>query len=175
MAIFNCVEPMHDLCGKKDGFNWNFAVKKGLGHHIVFPHVDSCLAVLVQMGPDAVFAAHINGFVDEKLDKASHQKAFASLTGELAKALNKRPINGAMAFGDIPNWKNYLGKWPWAPMATVYGSDKTCKNGVDVMLDLDAGTAKVWTYKKDRDFKKDTKGELWSGDIFKVVAGDKTV
>ena len=150
--IFVCAEPNHDkVKNNSDYYAWHYKIKKGLGHHLVFPHVDSCLGVACQLKSESVFGGHINGFFNSDFSPASHRAAFADMLEKLKPDI----VTRAVIFGDVENWRGY-------------GVDfkkglNDCKNitcliyqgggGVDVMVNIDTGEVQTMKYQMDRDFK----------------------
>lgn len=165
--FFYCVEPAHEkvVPKKADYYDWKFRIKKGLSHHIIFPHVDSCLGVICQLGGDTMFAGHINGFLDDDMSPKTYQKAFTNLTNEL----KKDQVARAVVFGDTSSWKQNGVKFPWPIVTEIQSGDKV-PQGVDVMVSVDTGDVQAMKYLKDRDFKKaPSSADLkWKGKLYEI-------
>lgn len=150
--FFNCVEPAHDLVGR-DYYDWHFTIRAGLGHHIIFPHVDSCLGVICQLPNNTVFAGHINGFYQNDYSAASHQNAFQ----DLIQQLNGATVLRAAVFGnigdgqDLAGWSDYI-QFPWANRVDFLSS--SCERGIDVMFDVDSGQLQLMRYQDGRNFRQ---------------------
>lgn len=150
--IFYCVEPTDARIGR-DRYDWNFLIKSGFSHHVTFPHVDSCLAVVADLGGGRIFAGHINGFCNNDFSTNSHRQAFDAMLAQLGGA----GVNRAVFFGDQPNWSTHLN--PAArlncPNVTYMDSSDGGRypSGVDVMFDIDSGHVKLMAYQANRDFR----------------------
>ena len=147
--LFQCVEPAHDNVGD-DYYGWHFTIRPGLGHTIVFPHVDSCLGVACLLNNGHIFAGHINGFFGGGMN---YDGAMQNLTNQI-----NLPVNAAIAFGDIRMWDMIL----TTPMQTSLNTANLLKvicdssaNGVDTFVDVDNGDVRVMGYLQNRDFKRD--------------------
>jgi hypothetical protein len=149
--FFHCVEPQHEYIGR-DYYDWKFKVKTGFGHHILFPHVDSCLGIVCQLAGNRVFAGHINGFYQNDYSPLSHQNAFARLLQELnGETVLRTAVIGNIGDGmDEMGWVDYI-QLPW-PNRVEFLS-LTCRQGVDVMFDVDSGRLDVMRYLDGRNFR----------------------
>jgi len=152
--IFYCVEPTDERMGN-DYYDWKFLIKSGFSHHVAFPHVDSCLAVVCQLEPGRIFAGHINGFYQNDFSSVSHNAAFDNMVTQL----NGATVNKAVVFGDVPNWRRTHGVDPAAKLncANVTYLDssngQSYPQGIDVLFDVDNGSLKLVPYTRNRDFK----------------------
>ncbi|MHA6493077.1 hypothetical protein ACX0MV_07500 [Pseudomonas borbori] len=162
--LFYCVEPAHDRVND-DYHGWNFTVRAGLGHHIAFPHVDSCLAIVCILPGNRVFAGHINGYYQGAYSAVSHQNAFQNLTMQL----NGAAVQSAAVFGDVTTWQGFLG-FPWVNSAVFLSN--SCPNGVDVMFDVDNGTLQLMRYTANRDFKAITPQQVLASRNLSTVVGN---
>lgn len=161
--FFYCVEPAHDRVGQ-DYHDWKYTIKQGLGHHIIFPHVDSCLGVICQLTGNRVFAGHINGFYQNDFSAQSHQGAFQAMVNEMQNAQVQR----AAIFGDVRAWAGFV-QFPWAVRVDIRAD--SCPNGIDVMFDVDGGGIQVARYVQDRNFRqRPLQNTVWSGNLYGLGA-----
>lgn len=166
--FFNCVEPAHDNVGR-DYYDWKFTIQSGLGHHIVFPHVDSCLGVVCQLAPGRVFAGHINGFFNNDFSPASHQAAFQNLVAQMGGA----PVQRAAIFGDVDSWRGFV-HIPW-PTIVAFRS-MSCAQGVDVLFNVDSGNLQVMRYLANRNYRVPAlPGVVAAVNLYGVVASSTVV
>jgi hypothetical protein len=167
--FFYCVEPQHQNIGQ-DYYDWKFTIKSGLGHHLIFPHVDSCLAVICQLPGNRVFAGHINGFYQNDYSPLSHQNAFQSLLQELNGAV----VLSAAIFGNVGDGNQEMGwvdhvAFPW-PNRVEFLS-LSCAQGVDVMFSVDSGRLTVMRYLDGRDFRQTAPPNVAANVNLYTVAG----
>lgn len=150
--LFYCVEPTDERVGR-DRHDWHFLIKSGFAHHVAYPHVDSCLAVVCDLGGGRIFAGHINGFYNNDFSSDSHKQAFDAMLGQLGGVA----VNRAVFFGDEPNWSTHLNPATRlnCPNFTYMDSSNGVRypQGVDVMFDIDSGAVKLMPYQANRDFK----------------------
>jgi len=155
---FNCAEPTHKNIGK-DFCDWKFTLKKGFAHHVTFPHVDTCLGVVCDLGKERYFFGHINGFFQNDFSAESHRKAFVAMMDEI----NNETVHRAIVFGDIYEranvykWGGLVNPIPLLKSKNVTIMDSSNRDkypkGVDVLFDIDNSSLKLMLYKENRDFK----------------------
>lgn len=165
--LFYCVEPAHDRAND-DYYGWNFTIRTGFGHHVAFPHVDSCLGVVCILPGNRIFAGHINGFYQDDFSPASHQNAFQNLIQQLNGAV----VQSAAVFGDVRSWQGFLA-FPWANRA-VFIAD-SCADGVDVMFDVDTGILQLMRYSANRDFRNIIPVQVLAQRNLNAVAGNTVI
>jgi len=150
--LFYCVEPNDARIGQ-DKHDWHFLIRSGFAHHVAFPHVDSCLAVVCDLGGGRIFAGHINGFYNNDFSANSHIQAFNAMLGQIGSAAVQR----AIVFGDTNNWQVYLNPAITLGCLNVTYMDSSnpasYPQGVDVMFDIDSGQVKLMPYQANRNFK----------------------
>lgn len=150
--FFYCVEPEHQNIGT-EYYDWKFTIRQGFGHHVIFPHVDSCLGVICQLPGNRIFAGHINGFYQNDYSANSHRNAFQNLIQQLNGAVATRAAifgnigDGAMEMG----WLDHIA-FPWANRVEFLSL--TCAQGVDVMFDVDGGNLTVMRYQANRNYRQ---------------------
>lgn len=167
--FFYCVEPQHEHIGQ-DYYDWKFTIKPGLGHHILFPHVDSCLGIICQLAGNSVFAGHINGFYQNDYSAQSHRNAFQRLLQEL----NGATVSRVAIFGNVGDGAQEMGwvdhvNFPWANRVEFLSL--TCAQGVDVMFDVDSGRLTVMRYLAGRDFRMRPPPQVVANTNLYTIAG----
>lgn len=150
--ILFCVEPQHDKVND-NLYGWSHSISKNtkLGVRIAFPHVDSCLGIICELPGDKIFAAHLNGWHEEKKDLN-----YTEVLNDFLILLNKensQVLNSAI-FGDLHTWfddkKNPTrAEFPnWRNLNHL----KSETGKLDVLFDVDSGILAIMDYIKDRDF-----------------------
>ncbi|MEO4049207.1 hypothetical protein AAFN46_19235 [Pseudomonas sp. CAU 1711] len=168
-VFFYCVEPEHESISQ-DYYDWKFTVRRGFGHHLIFPHVDSCLGVICQLPGNTVFAGHINGFYQSDYSPQSHRNAFQSLIQQLNGAVVQRAaIFGNVGDGNMEmGWADYI-NFPWANRVEFLSL--SCAQGVDVMFDVDSGRLQIMRYMAGRNYRQRPQQQVVANTNLYTIAG----
>src|SRR4051794_6381071 len=95
-----CIEPTHQQRGHHGGNDYESHfdnLHKNTNEQVIFPHVDSCVGMVLVMNDGTVIARHIS-CVDQH-NNLSYDRAFEDLT----HGINKGHVTKAIVFGDTDN------------------------------------------------------------------------
>jgi hypothetical protein len=174
--IFYCVEEAHANIGQ-NYYDWNFKMTNTLPHHIAFPHVDSCLAVICNLTVgNRIFACHINGY--HNLNNFPNiPAAHIGAWNRLLACLAPDTVSHAMIFGDVANWQamGVVNPPPWLN-CNIYMPNNQA-HGVDVLFEVDTGSFRIMSYVQNRNFRAIPANHILAGGPVNLngVAGQNTI